>query len=50
MDEDSPNGSPYETLAKNDQSETKCDITPPEEIVVAPCYVPVSRDLGKQRN
>jgi hypothetical protein len=26
MDEDSPNDSLYETLAKHDQSETKCDI------------------------
>jgi hypothetical protein len=25
MNEDGPNGSPYETLAKHDQSETKCD-------------------------
>jgi hypothetical protein len=25
MDEDSPNGSPYEMLAKHDQSETKRD-------------------------
>jgi hypothetical protein len=25
MNEDSPNGSPYETLAKHDQSETKRD-------------------------
>jgi hypothetical protein len=27
MNEDSPNGSPYETLAMHDQSETKRDIT-----------------------
>jgi hypothetical protein len=26
MNEDSPNGSPYEMLAKHDQSETKRDI------------------------
>ena len=25
MNEDGPNGSLYETLAKHDQSETKCD-------------------------
>jgi hypothetical protein len=25
MNENGPNGSPYETLAKYDQSETKCD-------------------------
>jgi hypothetical protein len=25
MDEDGPNDSPYEMLAKHDQSETKCD-------------------------
>jgi hypothetical protein len=27
MDEDGPNGSPYEMLEKHDQSETKRDIT-----------------------
>jgi hypothetical protein len=27
MNEDSPNGSPYEMLVKHDQSETKHDIT-----------------------
>jgi hypothetical protein len=27
MDEDGPNGSPYEMLARHDQSEMKCDIT-----------------------
>jgi hypothetical protein len=29
MDEDGPNGSPYETLAEHDQSETKRDIDTP---------------------
>jgi hypothetical protein len=28
MNEDSPNGSPYETLTKHDQSETKRDRSP----------------------
>jgi hypothetical protein len=28
MSEDGPNGSPYETLAKHDQSETKHDTLP----------------------
>jgi hypothetical protein len=35
MNEDGPNDSPYETLAKHDQSEMKCDT---QEYVPEPAY------------